>query len=261
VTSNKDKISETKDSTPEILLQISTITSKEGREPERDTNPTPADANAHRGDDPFDVIIEAIETIAYKHKLQTAAKKDLEALVVYTRAAKRIEKEKERSTQTKMEVSELRLILKADLQGMYNALAHKLEELRTSHKETLEKADLVLKASEDNKGMAKELAKELEGKVGKVAEAASKMESCAMSYRDALTTKNPLATGQGTNPKVLNNIDRRVKQILIEVFDTEGESTLARSTEELLDKANSIIKGIADKGKPGDAQVVLVYKT
>jgi hypothetical protein len=249
VTSSEDKASMTRESTAEILSQVLTIASEGGRESERTTNPPATAASAHCDDNPFDVIIEAIETISSKHKLQAAARKDLKVLVVYTGAAKRIEKEKEQNNRLKMEVSDLRQILKADLQGMYNALAHKLEELKSSHKEALEKVDLVLKASEASTGMAKEL----EGKVGKVAEAADKIEICTTSYRDALVTNIPAVIRRSTNPKVLNDIKWRAKQVLIKVFDAKGENTLKKSIEEILKEANVIIKGITDKGKPEDA--------
>jgi hypothetical protein len=202
-TSSKDKTCNTTDNTFETLLQILAMTNKEDREPERATNLLSANASTHGNDNPFNIIIKAIRMIAIKHKLHTATKKDLEALVVFARAAKRIEREKERNAQTKMEVSELHQILKANLQGMYNTLAHKLEELSSGHKEALDQVDLVLKATEASRGMTKEL----EGKVGKVAEAANKIEHCAMSYWDALITKNPLANRESTSTKVLNDIE------------------------------------------------------
>ena len=53
----------------------------------------------------------------------------------------------------------------------------------------------------------------------------------------------------------------KAKQVLIEIFDAEGNDTMAKSLTELKDKANATLAAIEERDKPKDAKVDLVLKT
>jgi hypothetical protein len=63
------------------------------------------------------------------------------------------------------------------------------------------------------------------------------------------------------DPKVLADIKRKSRQILVEMPATEGNHMLGKSLTELTAKANKVITSIVDSGKPKDAKVESLFKT
>jgi hypothetical protein len=63
------------------------------------------------------------------------------------------------------------------------------------------------------------------------------------------------------DPKVLGDMERRAQQILIDIFDKDGNDTLAKSLTELVMKANETIGKIEDADKPAKVLVELVLQT
>jgi len=63
------------------------------------------------------------------------------------------------------------------------------------------------------------------------------------------------------DPKVLGDMDRKAKQILLNIYNTEGNNTLAKSLSELKDKANEMLKAMEDNKKPNIVKVEVVMKT
>jgi hypothetical protein len=110
---------------------------------------------------------------------------------------------------------------------------------------------------------AKTAASNLEGKVSKVADAADKIETCTKSYRDVVMTKAAPAAIANVDPKILGDRERKAKQILVQIFesDTEGKATLAKSLTEIKEKANEVIASMEDGDHPKDAKVESVIKT
>jgi hypothetical protein len=64
-----------------------------------------------------------------------------------------------------------------------------------------------------------------------------------------------------TDPKVLGDLDCKARQILVELFGTEGDITFGKSLTELATKANEAIGEIVDTGKPKDIKVETLFKT
>jgi len=52
-----------------------------------------------------------------------------------------------------------------------------------------------------------------------------------------------------------------VKQILVDLYDKEGNNTLDKSLTKLVNKANQVIAAINDCDKPKNAKVEVAYKT
>ena len=76
-----------------------------------------------------------------------------------------------------------------------------------------------------------------------------KLASATSSYRDALVAKPPQTNNVGADPKVLSSIERRSKQILIDIFDNTEDNILTKSLTSILEKANESIATITDTGK------------
>ena len=64
-----------------------------------------------------------------------------------------------------------------------------------------------------------------------------------------------------TDPKVLGDLERKSRQILVEHLDTEGSNLLGKSLMELTAKANKAISTIEDTKKPKDIKVQTLFKT
>jgi len=104
-------------------------------------------------------------------------------------------------------------------------------------------------------------AKDLNGKVGVVTDATNKITDTTATYRDTVLNSQGLAHRNGTDPKVLGDLECKAKQILIEVYNKEGKNTLAKSLTKLKDKANNIINDMSDSKKPPVIRVEVILKT
>ena len=63
------------------------------------------------------------------------------------------------------------------------------------------------------------------------------------------------------NPKILGNMDRKAKQILVDIFDEEGVNTLEKSLTELTAKANEVLAGMSNADKLAVVKVKAILKT
>ena len=93
-----------------------------------------------------------------------------------------------------------------------------------------------------------------------MSEATNKIANEASPYRAALLSNGRLSNAANTDPRVLNDLDRQSKQILVDIFDKEGNNTLDRSLAELVGKANEAIGKIEDANKPKDIKVLAAAK-
>jgi hypothetical protein len=74
-------------------------------------------------------------------------------------------------------------------------------------------------------------------RIGKVTSVADKIADNTQSYCDALVSRQSPTHKASVDPKVLGDIDRKAKQILVDMFDEEGVNTLEKSLTELIAKA------------------------
>jgi len=122
---------------------------------------------------------------------------------------------------------------------------------------TLETAEKTLKAAEDLKGGTKDLI----SKVGNVTSVADKIASTTQSYRDVLVARQAPSHKNSVDPKVLGDMDRKAKQILIDTFEKDDSSSRERTQAELVDKANEVISKMTDASKPQEVKVESALKT
>jgi len=129
--------------------------------------------------------------------------------------------------------------VRADLCIVIDTFNLKFSKLQTSQKELLNSAEVINKKTENLQNTTKEL----ETKAGKVDNTMVKIASLAMSYKDVLLKTPPNTNRAGADPKVLSDLNRRAKQILICYSSAEDNAMLNKSLLELKDKANRIIVG------------------
>ena len=104
-------------------------------------------------------------------------------------------------------------------------------------------------------------AKDLESKVVRVNDSTDKLASTTKSYRDAILAKPSSPNRTAVDPKVLDGVDRRARQILIGYSDAGDNATLQTSLSELKDKANRIVIDMDDPTRPESITIENVSRT
>ena len=185
-------------------------------------------------------LLRMLEKLLIKHKPEGELRKDLEVATKVTRML--AGKELAGQMATINVVSSIQDQMKADLCGLYTALDSRLVEIQNGQEKILTSTEQLNKTTDNLCSTAKEL----ETKVVKVTNTTDKIANTTMSYRDTLLTKTDSSNRAAVDPKVLNSIERRAKQILIEHTLMEMEGVANASLTELKDKANSIITDMND---------------
>jgi hypothetical protein len=141
---------------------------------------------------------------------------------------------------------------------MHEALAKQIDSVLDTASVTRENTEKTLVDPQD----LKELAKEISSKVGKVNNAVDKIASNTQTYWDVFAQSPPAVTSKFTlDPKVLGDMECKARQILIDIFDEEGNNTLTKSLTELIVKANKAIGKIEDANKPDKVIVETALQT
>ena len=115
---------------------------------------------------------------------------------------------------------------------------------------------MLKEAEEANKGI-----KEMTLKVTKVTDTMDKIVSESKTYRDALLNRPAQSNRAKVDPKVLSDLDRKAKQILVDVYGEEGDALLSKSLTAIVDKANKVIESMNDAAKPAETKVITALKT
>jgi hypothetical protein len=224
--------------------------------PPRDDTPTAADprkTNAandeNKGEkhvvirkEVLSAIANRLDEILEKCKTIEHFKKTLTSLARYTRN----EAENDQGTVIQLTLADVRTIqddVKADLSKWCDTIEHKLDGLDSKQNRILEATANV---SERASGL-QAVAKELESQMGKVTVATDKIASNPTPYRDALLEGDGRTSREAVDGRVLIDIERKAKQILIVIKDFDTAMT---STDDLKEKANNIIAKIKDGKRP-----------
>jgi len=147
--------------------------------------------------------------------------------------------------------------IRADLLHPYNGLNSRIVEVQNRQKQILNSAEIINKATVNLQSTTKEL----EDKVGKVNNTTDKIANTTMSYKEALLSNPSNMNKAGVDLKVLNDLDRKARQILISYSSTEDNATLNTSLLDLKDKANQVIDNLEDPTRPTLAKVEGVTRT
>jgi len=218
--------------------------------------PQPTAEEAHQGS-PMRRIAEALSRVLSTEKLNVSAKRSIEAIYQLTLEAENAALVSQVNQEATEKVSEIKEAVKTDLVEMYKALRTHLSEIQTTANSILTDTGKVLKASEE----VKSVSETLESKVNKVTDTTDKLASETKSYRDALRSGSTQNNKVGVDPKVLSGIDRRAKQILVDVYGEKGETLLKGSLTAIIDKANEALSTVEEPAKPADIKVLAALKT
>ena len=82
-----------------------------------------------------------------------------------------------------------------------------------------------------------------------------------MPYRNALLAEPSRPNKSNTDPRILSELDCKARQILVDIYNTEGNDTMAKSLTDLVGKANEAIASIDNADKPKDAKVLSALKS
>ena len=146
---------------------------------------------------------------------------------------------------------------KTDLSVVHDSLEAKIAVIHHNQKRILASTETLSKSTEELHSSTKEL----ESKVVKVNDATAQIANTTLSYRDALLAKPASLLSSSTDPKVLDDRDRRARQILIGYGSVEENATLNTSLFDLKDKANKIISEMADPTRPEEVSLENVSRT
>jgi hypothetical protein len=230
----------------------------------------PKKGNAEAENPPPDIsplhhIADSLSLLLGTEKIGSAVQKRIEKTIAYARDADAKEKEKEKDKDKTPnppvlpDNDPLKLSIRSDLVAMYEALSKQLGDIQLTASSTLTNVNSLSTKASEISGESKSLA----AKLGKVSECTDKIASSNTAYRDAVTDRNtkvvtPMAK---LDPKVLGDMERRDKQIWLDLADDGDVPTLSKSLSALVEQANKSLDSIADQDKPAVVKVDAALKT
>jgi hypothetical protein len=182
---------------------------------------------------------------------ETSTKQLMDEVITYIKEAEKDERADKQKPSEQAEANALRQMFRQDLTVLQLDLAERISAIADTANSTRETAEKTLKTAEELKGGTNDLI----CKVGNVTSVADKIANATQSYRDVLVARQAPAYKASVDPKVLGDMERKAKQILMDIFDKEGANTMERSLAEHVDKANEVISKMIDSEKPVNAKV------
>jgi len=157
------------------------------------------------------------------------------------------------------EVSSFCNTFKTQLSQIQDKLNHRLNGITETMNVTLKTTEKTLKVTEEIKGKTSDIMSD----VGKVTSITGKIVDTTQSYRNALITRQltPPSNKSSIDPKILSNMERKDRQILVDIYNEEGTCTMDKSLSELMDKANEVLDKMSDANKPEKTKVISIHKT
>ena len=206
----------------------------------------------------YSTIVDMLAAIIQNGKLDVLTKQKLLKVIKIAKEAEVRTEEKDKSDvgREKEKVSAIRAVIRKDLAEIHNLLEKQIIKVKEDCSIILDNASKVLKEVEETKTDTKDLA----CKVNKVTDAADKIASDTSSYRNALLAKLAPSNKISADPRILNNMDRKAKQILMDIYNKDSNNILTKSLTAIVDKANETIVGIKDVSKPKDIKVTMALK-
>src|SRR6267142_85883 len=209
-----------------------------------------------QSDDPLRIIESILAGVLNTERLEDSTRTIIEGLITFIRDMETIERKKAGIAEAQTEMSTLHKLLKHNLRKIYEALLGQLNGILGTVSATLEGTDKL------QKEVAKttNIIKDIQGKVGIVNETAVKIASTTQTYSSVLASKAMPANRANVDPRVTEDQEHKARQILIKLYDKEGNSTLDKSLNKLLVKANKVLDSITDRDKPRKVKVVKTRK-
>ena len=156
-----------------------------------------------------------------------------------------------------MEVSALHKGINMDIGGLHDSLMDQLNYITSMLDITHINSEKALKALEELKGKSSIIL----NKIGNVTSVVTKIADNTQLYCNALVTGPVPVHKTSVDPKVLGDLDCKAKQILVDIFNEEGVSTLEKSLTGVIAKANEVLDGMSNMDKPASVKVKAMLKT
>lgn len=147
--------------------------------------------------------------------------------------------------------------LKTDLLSVQNNLEAKISELKNDHLKLISTTDTISRSTE----CLKSTTCEIECKVVKYSDSTDKLANTTLSYCDAILANPNSSNRSSTDPKVLDGMDKKARQVLVGFELSLDNPTIRTCLIELKDKANGIISSLAEPARPKEVFVVDIHRT
>lgn len=191
----------------------------------------------------------ALSQVLERHKLPSQVKTALSEIIEIIRKENLVI-ERERTYVPASAMKQVHESFKDDLMYVREGLDRKLTDILSEQKKLLAKTESLFTSTKD-----------IESKVKKVNDTTDILADTTKSYRDAIMAKPAGAHRSLADPKVIDGIERKAKQILVGFSNAEDNDTLHTSLSELIDRANNIISELDDPSRPEAASVVYINRT
>lgn len=199
-------------------------------------------------------IVEALNKILAGNSLTVET---IKWIFKYIRKLEAAERENKEKMEIQAKVSSFRKAFKTDLHQVCGDLARQLYGITDMLNVTLETSEKALKVAEEIKGRTSDI---ING-VGKVMSIMDKIADTMQSYHNILLSRQTPANKASVDPKVLGDMERKDRQILVDIFDKEGTCTMDKSLMELMELANKVLDQMSDSKKPEKVKVKGIHKT
>ncbi len=222
------------------------------KEKETEIGNTPINSNNKQKPTMLQTVVKAIHMIIDKDKPDKKVRASLEDMLKFISDMEEKENKRAESAMAQPEVSTLYKAIKQDLSRMHEALARQMDGVLDTASATLTNTEKTLTDTQN----LKEETKEISSKVRKVNDATT-----MQSYHDILAQSLAAVSKPSLDPKVLGDMECRAQQILIDIFNEDGNNTLSKSLTELIAKANETIGKIEDVDKPAKVYIESALQT
>ena len=202
-------------------------------------------------------IIAMVEQIITKYNPPGQVKTALSEVI---QTAKKATLEEAKPAEIHVPLNSVKILherFKADLVTVHNSLEAKIADIYHNQKRLLTSTETLSKSTEELHSSTKEL----ENKVVKVNDATTQIANTTLSYRDALMAKPTNLLRSTADPKVLDDRDRRARQLMIGYDSVEENATLNISLSDLKDKANKIVSEMVGPTRPEEVSIESVTRT
>ena len=202
---------------------------------------------------PLEKIVSAISQIISKDTLDPSTKQSLWNIIAFIL----VESQTIAKSMATADESFIRKSISKDLNEMCHDINERLNGIQDTINETLTVSSKLITDTENVAAATKILT----GKVRKITDTAKRIAMDTLKYCDAVLTKPAQTIRANTDPKVLGDLERKSRQILVKHVGLDRTNTLGKSLTELTTKANKAISAIEDSSKPKGIKVQMIFKT
>ena len=199
-------------------------------------------------------------------KVGKGAQKRIETVIAFAKAAdEKVRGEKDKNEAASITVNQgagtptsTREDIRADLMEIHDSLIKHLTVMQQTAVVALTGINTLTLRTTEISGESKNLT----AQIGKVTESTDKIASNTTAYRDVVLSGKTQENKTRLDPKILVDLQRKDKQLWVDIHDKGDANTLSKSLTTLVEQANTAIEALVDSDdKPDEVKVVAVLKT